>query len=312
MPRQRLLIGVRQADLAGGGGGLLFLEPQRAAAQAQMAAPDRDRPGGDDDHLLAAPSAARDVVDQRVEPGAADLAVLADQQRRADLQDDPARRDERRGRGAWYRPPLVGRRADGAAAVRPSRRAPSGRSSGCGVCSRDIKILPLLRRPQSGRLEGRTGLHPASTSASGASARAASIAAKSAPSTGAIPAPLTPDSGSTVRAGPRRAGERAAFPRDIGGIDRVDLVEADDFRLVGQPVAVIGELAADRPIGADDVLLGPVDQVEDHGAALDMPQEAGAEPGAVAGALDEPGQVGEHEFRIVAEPHDPELRDARW
>ena len=71
-------------------------------------------------------------------------------------------------------------------------------------------------------------------------------------------------------------------------------------------MAVIGEFAADRPIGADDVILGPIDQMEDHCAALDMAKEAGAEPGAFAGPLDQPRQVREHELCII-EPHHPEL-----
>src|ERR1051326_6642404 len=84
-------------------------------------------------------------------------------------------------------------------------------------------------------------------------------------------------------AGPRRSGERTAFPGQVGGVDRIDLVEADDFGLVGEAMTVIGELPANRPIGGDDVLLGAVDQMEDDGAALDMSHEAGAEPGALPG-----------------------------
>ena len=38
VPRQRLLIGMGEPDLAGGGGGLLLLELERAAGQAEMAA----------------------------------------------------------------------------------------------------------------------------------------------------------------------------------------------------------------------------------------------------------------------------------
>ena len=86
---QRLLIGMRKTDLAGRRRGLLFLETQGATAQAEMAAPDRDRAGRDDDDLLPPSAAAREIIDQRVEPGAVDLAILADQEGRADLDDQP-------------------------------------------------------------------------------------------------------------------------------------------------------------------------------------------------------------------------------
>ena len=86
---QRLLIGMGETDLAGRGGGLFFFEAQRAAAQAKMTAPDRDRAGRDDDDLLPPGAAAREIIDQRVEPGAVDLAILADQEGRADLDDQP-------------------------------------------------------------------------------------------------------------------------------------------------------------------------------------------------------------------------------
>ncbi len=105
--------------------------------------------------------------------------------------------------------------------------------------------------------------------------------------------------------------QRLQLFRHLGRIDRVDLVEADDFRLVGKAGAIPGELGADRAVGGDGVVLGAVDQVQDHGAALDMAEKAGTEPGAVARAFDEAGEVGEDEFGVVAEPDDAELRVER-
>src|SRR5947208_11066555 len=110
------------------------------------------------------------------------------------------------------------------------------------------------------------------------------------------------------RAGPGGAGKRPAFLLHRLGVDRVDLVEANDLGLRGEAVAIIGELMADRAVGADDVLLGAVDQRQDHGAALDMAEKAGTEAGSFAGALDQPRQVDYDEFGAVGEAHDAELR----
>src|ERR1043166_5954694 len=84
---QCLLIGMRETDLAGRRRGLLFFEAQRAAVQAEMAAADRDRAGGNDNDLLPTGAAAGEIVDQRIEPGAIDLPILTDDQGRADLHD---------------------------------------------------------------------------------------------------------------------------------------------------------------------------------------------------------------------------------
>src|SRR6185437_6703887 len=46
---------------------------------------------------------------------------------------------------------------------------------------------------------------------------------------------------------------------------------------------------------------------ENDRAALDMTEKASADPDALAGALDEAGQIGEDEL-LVAEIHDAELR----
>src|SRR5579859_6284609 len=117
-----------------------------------MLAADRDCARRHQDDLLAALAAARHIGAERSEPGAVDFPVLLDQQRRADLDDEPLRRGER-----------------------------------------------------GGGLLHRHGVHHASTNAS---SRAASIAAQSAPTTSGTPAPLTPESGSTVA--PRPAARASA------------------------------------------------------------------------------------------------------
>src|SRR6516164_6572609 len=47
--------------------------------------------------------------------------------------------------------------------------------------------------------------------------------------------------------------------------------------------------------------------MEDHRAALDMAEKPGADPGTVAGALDQTGEVGQDDF-LVVQPYDAELR----
>ena len=65
---ERLRPGAGQRDLADGGGGLALLQLQRAARQAEHGAAERDRAGGDDQHVAPPPCSARDVVGQRGEP----------------------------------------------------------------------------------------------------------------------------------------------------------------------------------------------------------------------------------------------------
>jgi len=71
-------------------------------------------------------------------------------------------------------------------------------------------------------------------------------------------------------------------------------------------VPVFGQFVADRPVGVDDIVAGAVDQMEDYRAALDMAEEARAEPGAVAGAFDETRQIGQDKF-LVVEPYHAKL-----
>ena len=47
------------------------------------------------------------------------------------------------------------------------------------------------------------------------------------------------------------------------------------------------------------MLAGAVDEMQQHAAALDMAEEAVAEAGALMGAFDQAGDVGEDEFAPV-------------
>ncbi len=86
---ERLRPGARQRDLADRGRRLAVLQLERALAQARDMAPERDRPGGHDQHVRAARVQRRDVGDERVEPVLLQGAArVVDQQRRADLDDD--------------------------------------------------------------------------------------------------------------------------------------------------------------------------------------------------------------------------------
>jgi hypothetical protein len=75
-------------------------------------------------------------------------------------------------------------------------------------------------------------------------------------------------------------------------------------------VAVGRQLLPDHLVVATGVLAGAVDQVEEDAAALHVAEEAVAEPGSLVGALDEAGNVGEHELALV-DAHHPEPRMQR-
>ena len=77
---------------------------------------------------------------------------------------------------------------------------------------------------------------------------------------------------------------------------------ARSARQRGQPRVVRGQLALDRRVVGDRVRAverREVEHVDEQPRALDVGEEVVAEPGAVAGALDQPGDVGEHELALV-------------
>ena len=86
---EQVLVRMREPYLAHGSGRLALLEPQRSLGQPQLAAPERNGAGGNQDQLLAALAQPQQVFDERLEPGAIDPPALRiHQQRRAHLHDD--------------------------------------------------------------------------------------------------------------------------------------------------------------------------------------------------------------------------------
>src|SRR5690606_37789562 len=62
--------------------------PAAALGEAELRRTERDRARADDDHLLPAPVRLGDLLDQARQPFPVRHAAAADQQRRADLEDD--------------------------------------------------------------------------------------------------------------------------------------------------------------------------------------------------------------------------------
>ncbi len=93
-------------------------------------------------------------------------------------------------------------------------------------------------------------------------------------------------------------------------VEQVALVERDQPGLLFQPRAVIFQLAIDDAHRLDRIVAVRVDQMDQHLAALDMAEEAVADACAFRRALDQPGNIGEHEF-AVAVPHHAQLRAQR-
>ena len=97
MGPERLGPGARKRDLPDGGGGLRLLQAERAGAELEHSAAERDGAGGDDEQVSFVLVQGGDVGGERVEPVALERAgILVDKQRRADLDDDAAEGREAR------------------------------------------------------------------------------------------------------------------------------------------------------------------------------------------------------------------------
>ena len=66
------LIMMSEQYLASGGGGLLFLELQLASRQAEQAATESNRTGGDNNHILPGLAGIGDIERKALKPGTTD------------------------------------------------------------------------------------------------------------------------------------------------------------------------------------------------------------------------------------------------
>ena len=88
MHRERFTIGVSQLHLPCRSGGLQILEPGAALVDSENRTADRDRPGRHDEHLVGAAMQVRDILTKAAQPTSVDVPVRADEQGRADLDDE--------------------------------------------------------------------------------------------------------------------------------------------------------------------------------------------------------------------------------
>src|SRR6476620_11743061 len=98
-----------------------------------------------------------------------------------------------------------------------------------------------------------------------------------------------------------------AFCGDGLGIESIDLVEADDFRLFGEAMTISGQFFADRAVGVGDIVERAVHEVKNSGAAFDMAEESGADARSFARSFDQSRQIGKDKF-LVVQPNDAKLR----
>src|ERR1700733_13940426 len=90
-------------------------------------------------------------------------------------------------------------------------------------------------------------------------------------------------------------------------VDGIDLRQRNNFRFLGNALAVSREFAADRAIVGGGVGACRVHKMDERAAALDMAKEPVAEAVALMRALDQAGYVGEHKVAAI-DPDDAEAR----
>ena len=82
-------------------------------------------------------------------------------------------------------------------------------------------------------------------------------------------------------------------------VDRVDLGERHDLRLVGEFAAIGLQFLAHGLVGLGDIFFLRGDQMQEHAGALDMAEEAVAKPDAFMRAFDEARNIGNDELAPV-------------
>ena len=116
------------------------------------------------------------------------------------------------------------------------------------------------------------------------------------------PCPVALDVARTGTSPPSRAAHAPTAARSLLGGHEVGLAEDEDARQRGQRRRVGGELALDGGVVLDRIRAvdrREVDDVHQEPRALDVGQEVVAEPGTLARALDQPGDVGQDELALA-------------
>ena len=93
-------------------------------------------------------------------------------------------------------------------------------------------------------------------------------------------------------------------------VDGVDLGQGDDFNLVFKTLSIGRQFPAHDLVRFAGVIAGGIDEMQQHAAALDMAKKTVAKAMAFMRALDQAGNVGQHEFLFV-DVHDAEARMQR-
>ena len=99
------------------------------------------------------------------------------------------------------------------------------------------------------------------------------------------------------------------------GLGTLDLAGRQDQGLRGQDGREALQLSADGLEGLQRLHLatrGAVDQVQQHAAPFDMPQEPVADPRAVGRTLDQAGDVGDDELALVIAPEGSRSGSGEW
>ena len=118
-----------------------------------------------------------------------------------------------------------------------------------------------------------------------------------------MPAPVADEVTSTGTSSPRRSRHCAAARSASSGGHEVGLRQRQQPRQRRQPRVVRAQLGLDRRVVGDRVGAverREVEDVHEQARALDVGEEVVAEAGAVAGALDQPRDVGDDELAVGA------------
>ena len=324
---QQLVVDAVELALAHGAGGLQVLDRGRPRREAHDLDAAGDRAGGHHHDVVAGGVAGRHLVAHPGQHGRAQRAGVLGDDARTELDDVAGHGSAQAIRGpARTRRRAISTSSPGSKPAASSARITPMRCRRCSMCASASSLsrskratrrstgTPLTRKAPSPTGSTRQPRSAAGTETrcSASSSSAASAAAGCGASTG---------TGAAARGRARRARRRVALevtstgtsvaqplaprrprPRRRVGGHEVGLGQREHPRQRGEARIVRGELVLDRlPVGGRvrAVQRREVEHVDEQPRALDVREEVVAEPRAVAGALDQPRDVGQHELALV-------------